>query len=139
MFPLGTGVRIPAGSRIVMQVHYSTAQAARGGALPADLTRLGLYLSPTQLQTISFFPVVNPFFTIPAGESHYQVKAFLPIINTVELVQITPHMHLLGRKDRGSLSVGNSRQLIRTTLGLSLAGNLSFANPLLAFWHHNRS
>jgi hypothetical protein len=50
------------------------------------------------LQPISFLPVVNPFFTIPPGASHHKVSAFLPIVNTVELVQITPHMHLLGRQ-----------------------------------------
>lgn len=117
VFPLGTGVRIPAGARIVMQVHYSTSEASKisSGPFEPDLTRIGLYLSPTPLQAISFLPVVNPFFAIPPGNPHYQVKAFLPITSTVELVGIAPHMHLLGRE----ISVdahfpdGSVRQLIR--------------------------
>jgi hypothetical protein len=99
MFPIGTGVRISKGTRIVMQVHYSLlgfSQISSGPPGP-DLTRIGLYLSPVALEPISFLPVVNPFFSIPPGESHYQVKAVLPITRTVELVAIAPHMHLLGR------------------------------------------
>src|SRR5262245_1177488 len=93
IFPLGTGVRVPAGARVVMQVHYSTAEVSRfsSGPLDPDLTRLGLYLSTAPLQPISFLPVVNPFFAIPPGNSHYQVKAFLPITSAVELVSIAPH------------------------------------------------
>jgi len=113
VFPLGTGVRIPAGARIVMQVHYSTSLAS--GPLDADLTRIGLYLSPVPLQQIAFLPVVNTQFTIPAGDPHYQVKAFLPIASTVELVAIAPHMHLLGRQVTvvAHFPNGSTRELIR--------------------------
>ncbi len=74
-FPLGTGVRIPAGARVVMQVHYSLSQLARtaGASLTPDLTRIGLYLSPSPLQPISFLPVVNTLFGIPPGESNVQI------------------------------------------------------------------
>jgi len=99
MFPLGTGVRIPKGARIVMQVHYSLVDFSRtSSASPdPDLTRVGIYTSPVPLEPITFLPIVNPLFSIPAGESHYQVKAVLPISRTLELTAIAPHMHLLGR------------------------------------------
>lgn len=116
VFPLGTGIRIPAKARLVIQVHYSTAEASRfsSGPLDPDLTRLGLYFSPTPLQAISFLPVVNPLFTIPPGNSHYQVDATLLIPFTVELVSITPHMHLLGRQMtvNARFPNGSVRQLI---------------------------
>jgi Copper type II ascorbate-dependent monooxygenase, C-terminal domain len=113
VFPLGTGVRIPAGARVVMQVHYSTSLAS--GPLDPDLTRIGLYLSPAPLQAIAFLPVVNTLFTIPPGNPHYQVKAFLPIPTTVELVAIAPHMHLLGREATvvAHFPNGSVKQLIR--------------------------
>jgi mono/diheme cytochrome c family protein len=117
MFPLGTGVRIPAGARIVMQVHYSTAEAARlsFGPLEPDLTRVGLYLSPAPLEALRFLPVINTGFAIPAGDSAHEVKAFLPIFSTVDLVAIAPHMHLLGRKVlvEARFPDGSVRQLIR--------------------------
>src|SRR5436190_12077246 len=100
MFPLGTGVRIPAGARIVMQVHYSLVDFSKmsSGAPDPDLTRIGLYVSPTPLQPIAFLPVVNPLFSVPPGESHYQVRAVTLIPRTVELISVAPHMHLLGRQ-----------------------------------------
>ena len=98
MFPLGAGVRIRAGARIVMQVHYSLLNVSPGETLAPDQTRIGLYLSPAPLQPINYIPVVNPFFQIPAGDSRYQVKAISLITSDSELVGIAPHMHLLGRE-----------------------------------------
>jgi copper type II ascorbate-dependent monooxygenase-like protein len=114
MFPLGTGVRIAKDARIVMQVHYSTHEAAQG-PLDPDLTRVGIYLSPTPLQAIQFLPVVNPFFSIPAGNPHYQVKAFWPITADVDLISIAPHMHLLGREMtvEARFPNGTRRELIK--------------------------
>lgn len=134
MFPLGNGVRIPAGSRIVMQVHYSTAEAsAAGGTLDPDRTLLGLYLSSSPLRSITFLPIVNPLFTIPAGDSHYQVKAFLIIPSEVELVAIAPHMHLLGREVtvEARFPNGQRRQLIRIDdWDFHWQGNYTFREPI---------
>jgi mono/diheme cytochrome c family protein len=121
MFPLGTGVRIPAGARIVMQVHYSTSDhndaGLAGAATPIapDLTRLGVYVSPTPLQALGFLPIVNPFFTIPAGNSRYKVEALRVITADVDLVSIAPHMHLLGREAvvEAQFPNGDRRELIR--------------------------
>jgi hypothetical protein len=44
-FPLGTGVRIPAGARVVMQVHYSTAEAGTTLIRAAQRNRPGLGLT----------------------------------------------------------------------------------------------
>jgi hypothetical protein len=136
IFPLGTGVRIPAGARVVMQVHYSTSEASRNSSVPLDpdLTRLGLYLSPAPLDAISFLPVVNPFFAIPAGDPHYQVKAVLPIPNTVELVAVAPHMHLLGREVTvdARFPNGSVRRLIRIDdWDFHWQGNYIFREPII--------
>src|SRR5207244_9106731 len=103
-------------ARVVMQVHYSIAQA--GGdpaALNPDSTQVGLYLSPAPLQEVSFLPVVNPLFTIPAGNSHYQVRALSLIQSDSELVSIAPHMHLLGKEMTVTARFpnGQSQELIR--------------------------
>jgi hypothetical protein len=120
MFPLGTGVRIPKGARVVMQVHYSLADVhsstglSSDQAVPSDQTSVGLYFSPTSLQGLSYLPVVNPFFRIPAGESRFQVRAFSIVPSNVDLVGIAPHMHLLGREARVTARFldGATRELI---------------------------
>jgi hypothetical protein len=120
MFPVGTGVHLRAGARVVMQVHYST-QSAHGShthaatSLQPDLTRLGLHLSPTPLEQLSVVPVVNPFFTIPAGDPRFEVRALWPVLTNAELISISPHMHLLGREVTVSARFpnGSVRELIR--------------------------
>src|SRR6266850_935690 len=114
MFPLGTGMRIAKGARVVMQVHYSTHEAAQA-PLDPDLTRIGLYLSPTPLQPVEFEAIANPFFTIPAGNPHYQVKVSVSITTDVDLLSIVPHMHLLGREMtvEARFPNGSRRELIR--------------------------
>jgi hypothetical protein len=134
LFPLGTGVKIPAGARIVMQVHYSTSQVSPSATLDPDLTRLGLYLSPVSLAPITFLPVVNPFFTIPAGDPHYKVTASAYISNTVELTSIAPHMHLLGREATvvAHFPDRTSRQLIRIDdWDFHWQGNYIFKEPII--------
>jgi hypothetical protein len=136
MFSLGTGVRIPKGSRIVMQVHYSTSEASKlsSGPLDPDLTRLGLYLSPTPLQGISFLPVVNPFFTIPAGAANYRVPAATFIGDTVELTAIAPHMHLLGREIKvdAHFTNGTTRELVHIDdWDFHWQGNYVFREPII--------
>jgi hypothetical protein len=118
MFPLGTGVRIPKGTRIVMQVHYSLTDVHTGEATGLtnqfDQTRVGLYFSPTALQQLSYIPVVNPFFQIPAGDSHHLVTALSNVPRNLDLVAIAPHMHLLGRDIRVTARFpnGTTRELI---------------------------
>ncbi|PYS51864.1 MAG: hypothetical protein DMG13_17875 [Acidobacteria bacterium] len=136
MFPLGSGVRIPASARLVIQVHYSTAEASKlsAGPLDPDRTRVGLYLSSAALQPLAFVPVVNPFFTIPAGDSHYQVKAVLPIPFDVELVSIAPHMHLLGREVtvEALFPDGRRRQLVRIDdWDFHWQANYTYLEPIL--------
>ena len=122
IFPLGVGVTVPANSTIVMQIHYSPlghiSHPRETDAPPApDKTKVGLFLSPAKLRPVDFLPVVNPFFSIPAGEKHYQVTAFLPIPTAVELTAVTPHMHLLGREVlvEARFPNGSTKELVHIT------------------------
>src|SRR5262245_58136279 len=118
IFPVGTGIRLPKSTRIVMQVHYSLTDVHSGAAADhanqSDQTRVGLYFSPAPLQQLSYIPVVNFSFQIPAGDSRYLVRAFSPILSNTELIGIAPHMHLLGREARvtARLPNGTIRELI---------------------------
>jgi hypothetical protein len=96
----GLGFLLKANSRVVVQVHYHPS-----GRASTDQTALGFYLAPagSVLHRMLAIPVVNTGFTIPAGEPAYPVTASLTIpkiLGTIsgKIVQVGPHMHLLGRQ-----------------------------------------
>ena len=138
-FPLGTGVRIPKGTRVVMQVHYSLADVHANSGLSfdhgvqSDQTSVGLYFSPVAVQGLSYLPVVNPVFQIPAGESRFQVRAFTTVSSNVDLVGIAPHMHLLGKEARVTARFvdGTTRELIRIDdWDFHWQGSYTFQQPI---------
>lgn len=93
--PAGVGMSLPAGSNVVMQVHYS----ARSGLNEPDRTSVGLYYAaPPVRKRLLFLPIINQSFTIPAGASDHEVRASIPFLPfPVHVLNVTPHMHLLGR------------------------------------------
>jgi hypothetical protein len=110
--PEGVGIKLSKRARVIMQVHYFGG--SQGGD---DQTRAGLYFSKTPVERRMFYlPLVNTTFKIPAGETAYEVKAALPIplFLDAKLIQIAPHMHLLGKKIKVELQRGSDIQsLIR--------------------------
>ncbi|HUQ91813.1 MAG TPA: hypothetical protein VM120_09035 [Bryobacteraceae bacterium] len=95
--PDGIGIYIPKGARLVMQVHYFPA-----GRTGEDATRVGLYFNRTKVsKRIYYAPIVNTTFAIPPGASNHEVPAslFFPaLFGSAKIIQIFPHMHLLGRQ-----------------------------------------
>lgn len=89
------GLRLPANSRVVLQVHYHS----HDGRPQPDRTELAMYFSERQpKQLLRIIPVLNQNFEIPPGESNHRVTAGIPIVPfAVHLWVIAPHMHLLGR------------------------------------------
>jgi hypothetical protein len=84
---------IPAGSDIVLQVHY-----APNGKAGADQTRLGLELGK-QAPEKRFMSAVaaSNTWTIAPGDSNAEGHASLTFGEPVELVFMQPHMHLRGK------------------------------------------
>jgi hypothetical protein len=95
LLPEGVGILLPARSTVVMQVHYS----AQSGILAPDVSSVGLHFSKTPAaKRLYTLPLANTSFKIPAGASDVAVRASLPFVPVgVRLLEITPHMHLLGR------------------------------------------
>ena len=93
----GLGLLLRANARVVVQVHYHPS-----GRASADQTNLGFYFAPTGSvqHRVLAFPVVNADFTIPAGDSAYPVTARFQIPAPIsgKIIQVGPHMHLLGRR-----------------------------------------
>jgi len=110
VLPEGTGYRLPKGADIVLQIHYY-----RTGKPEKDRTRVGIYLEKKpNPQPVGIAWLINPLFRIPAGAERHEVRAYWIAPRDVDVVAITPHMHLLGRemKVEAELPDGTKKTLI---------------------------
>ncbi len=89
----GEAKLIPAGSDIVLQLHYTP-----NGKATTDRSKIGLIFAkdPPQRRVMSMM-AINVFLKIPAGAPNYEVHALATVPEDVSLVSLTPHMHLRGK------------------------------------------
>jgi hypothetical protein len=89
----GTAKRIPAGSTLIFQVHYTT-----NGTVGVDRSRIGLiFAKEPPRQEIRTGIIANPLFAIPAGAANHQVEAEATFSDDVRIWTLHPHMHLRGK------------------------------------------
>jgi hypothetical protein len=94
LMPPGVGRRIPAGSTLLFQVHYTPS-----GRAETDRSRIGLVLAPGPPRHEARTGLVStPFLWIPAGEAAVEVEARTTLDAEIVLLSLRPHMHLRGRK-----------------------------------------
>ena len=103
--PVGAGLRLPANTRLILQIHY-----APGSAGQIDSTRINLKVTTAPLRNISVQAVLNHFssltngpLAIPAGQTktfNAQQQLFnpSPSFNGWTALYVFPHMHLIGKK-----------------------------------------
>jgi len=112
VMPAGVGLLLPAGARVVIQVHYHNA-----GATTSDRTAIGLHFARKPIdKRARSIPVLNRTFVIPGGAARHEVRASytLPPTWNLHAIGIAPHMHLLGREVRVTATYpdGTRRSLI---------------------------
>jgi len=89
----GTAKRIPAGSTLIFQVHYTT-----NGTPGVDRSRLGLiFAKEPPAREIRTGLIANPLFAIPPGASNHEVEAEASFGDDVKVWTLHPHMHLRGK------------------------------------------
>ena len=92
--PDGIGRKLPAGSDLVMQVHYHS-----DGKPEEDITQVGIYFAKKPVtRPYRIIPVAVPKLQITPGDANYTVSQTYPVPVDATIYQVTPHMHLLGRK-----------------------------------------
>lgn len=95
MFPPGYARRVPAGSKLVFQMHYTP-----NGVEQLDNTKIGVnFIEPDQV-THEVFTLVglDQEFEIPPREANHQVSISVSRWpRHSELLAIMPHMHLRGK------------------------------------------
>jgi mono/diheme cytochrome c family protein len=96
VFAEGSAKRIPAGSKIVFQIHYTAT-----GKEEQDQSYLGLVFAPRDEvdQVIETVPAMMSSFEIPPGATQ-QVEMSYPIKTDTEVIAFLPHMHLRGKSFR---------------------------------------
>jgi hypothetical protein len=93
VYPAGLAKRIPAGSTLQFQVHYTT-----NGAPASDRSRIGLiFAKEPPKNEIRTALIANAQFAIPAGAANYQVEAEATFNDDVKVWTMHPHMHLRGK------------------------------------------
>lgn len=110
MLPPGTGRRIPAGSRLVFQMHYTP-----NGAEQSDLSRLGLiYADESEIQEELFtLMAINQNFEIPPGAGDHPVQATLDRLPAEgRLLALSPHMHVRGKACQVAIRRGTEEKLL---------------------------
>jgi copper type II ascorbate-dependent monooxygenase-like protein len=97
VYPPGTAKKIPAGSTVVLQIHYSSFHGSIDTP-QKDQTFVGMIFakSPPVKRAITS-TVPNHFFKIPPGAANHRVTAAYTFDRDVELISYMPHMHLRGK------------------------------------------
>ncbi len=94
----GQARKIPAGSRLIFQMHYTP-----NGSVQEDQTKIGLIFtnSDNVVEEVMTLISANRHFKIPPGDSNYRVDSTLENFpENARLTALTPHMHLRGKSFR---------------------------------------
>jgi hypothetical protein len=90
----GTVKKIPAGSKIIFQMHYSKV----AGKVEKDRSMVGLVFAKhtPEKQSITR-PIANQWFEIPPGADNHKVTACWTTKEDIHVNTVMPHMHLRGK------------------------------------------
>ena len=91
-FPAGTGVRLAASRKMVLQIHYNltTVQGA-------DQTAVALQFADEAVTEANILPLAAPDMILPPGQAVTTIEANSPVIPIpYEIHGVFPHMHTLG-------------------------------------------
>jgi len=93
VFRPGFGRKVPAGSNLLFQIHYTP-----NGTPAKDVTTVGLIYAKNPVEhTVVTRPVLQTAFEIPAGHPNYEVKSSFTFNEPAQLYSFMPHMHLRGK------------------------------------------
>ncbi|HEX8204008.1 MAG TPA: peroxiredoxin, partial [Isosphaeraceae bacterium] len=96
IYPVGTAKKIPAGSDLLFEVHYTPI-----GKIKTDRSAVGLIFArePVTRQALTI-GIAQPKFAIPPGDDNYRVESSYTVRGDARLLSFMPHMHLRGKDFR---------------------------------------
>jgi AhpC/TSA family protein len=111
VYPPGLGEAVPPGGDFVLEVHYH-----KNGKATTDRSALALYFAKEPVERhVEGLVMGTEQIDIPAGEGRYTRHVYMDVPKDLELIDLTPHMHFLGRDVEAvaSLPDGGEVPLIR--------------------------
>ena len=109
ILPDGMAKRIPAGSRLVFQMHYTP-----NGTAQEDLSSVGfVFADPKNVKREVFTQnAATHRFAIPPGADNYRVEARMTFRQDSLMLSLFPHMHLRGKSFRYTVTYPDKREEI---------------------------
>ncbi len=109
VLPQGYAKKIPAGAKLVFQMHYTP-----NGVATEDLSSIGLkFIEPEQVtHEVLTVKAADGRFVIPPGSENHPVRASLKFDRDAELISLFPHMHLRGKSFRYTARLPNGDEEI---------------------------
>ena len=100
-YPDGFAKRLPKGSRLRFQMHYTP-----NGKATEDKTRIGLVFAEKSPQfEVKVAGIVNPKLSIPPGADNHPEPAVLRVPTNATALGFLPHMHLRGKAFRYEITL----------------------------------
>jgi hypothetical protein len=133
ILPAGVGRRIPKGSQLVFQMHYTP-----NGKAATDRSKVGFVLfkdAKSPKWTARTRPIMNPQLHLPPGDANHRVEASMKMPDDMLIYQLMPHMHLRGKDFLYQLTYPDGR--IETLLSVpqydfNWQNTYRFTTPVLA-------
>jgi len=128
-FPDGYAKRLPAGSSLVFQMHYTP-----NGKKRFDRSSVGLIFAREEpVFEVVTDAVLDGRLLIPAGEANHEVRASRRITDDLAVLGFAPHMHMRGKDFRYILHYpdGVSEDLLYTQYDFNWQEGYTYADPFL--------
>jgi Domain of unknown function (DUF3471)/Copper type II ascorbate-dependent monooxygenase, C-terminal domain len=94
VWPAGTAKKIPAGSNIIFQMHYSK----QAGQPEKDRTNIALTFAKAPVERmVGTRSIGNSLFLIPPGADNHEVTACWTFQRDIQVLSLMPHMHIRGK------------------------------------------
>ena len=89
ILPAGLAKKIPAGSKLVFEMHYTP-----NGTAQKDRSSIGLVFAKGPVREVHTVPIFNALFRIPAGADNHRVDSWFTFKRDARVIAFMPHMHL---------------------------------------------
>jgi hypothetical protein len=106
VYPEGTAKKIPAGSDLIFQIHYTPT-----GTIRTDRSKVGLIFAKGPVKHRAHtLGIAQPKFEIPPGADNHPVRSSFTFPRDAHLLSFMPHMHLRGKSFEYTVTYPDGRK-----------------------------